>query len=227
MSKSKDPSQGTTTGDVAGSSLAASTDTVPPLEQRTDTELGRLFGRGTKSVAGEALSKLLHRHDSQLRTDALRLCGGNQADADDLFSVFSMHLLEKHDKFNPDLGMWIVWSRAVLRRCASGERRKKNTRERNVQADDYVIELAVSSQPPPWFETLQDEIGKAVNACLKELEDELQLVVFLRLNYTLEQTTRMLNLGTGPGPARSRSDKAIKQLKSCLKGKGFGPEDVA
>ena len=194
------------------------------MNESDEIRLGTMFSVGSESEVQFALARFLERDESQLQKYAVVLSGGNHADADDLMSILKVQLLEKHHRFNPNLGGWKNWARAVLRGCASGERRKN----KHIRQLDGSVGLQIPSSDHAVSPAELNEITKSIRQCIEKLTDKQKAVFFYRTLRCLSwpKITELLQLGQSTSPAIDRFREAQKQLRRCMSSKGYGPEDL-
>lgn len=195
------------------------------MNENEEMELGTMFSSGTEQEIRLALERFLERDESRLAAYALVLTGGNQSDADDLMGILKLQLLVKHLRFNPQLGAWHPWARAVLRGCASGERRKK----KRIRQLSELEGTQISSSDPSISPSEISEFEKAMRQCVGTLTESQKAVFFYRTlqRFSWPTITALLQLGQSTSPAIDRFREAQKQLRRCLSSKGYGPEDLS
>ncbi|MFO0867790.1 MAG: sigma-70 family RNA polymerase sigma factor [Pirellulales bacterium] len=193
-------------------------------------ELASCYHAAPDDEAKVAWAELLRVHDRVLRADALRLCGGHHADADDLLQDFTMHLFAVRKRFLPEKGVWLHWARKVLSRCASGFRRKTTTRSHHVTFDEQALDVANSPDQPEWLRLWADEVRQAASDCLDKLDQQagsngfkMKATFLLRVfkGTQVQAICDLLDLGSTATVTRY-VENVTRRLRDCMQGKGFG-----
>ena len=198
------------------------------MNSRTDTELPILYTSENDAEARAALDELVRRHDSRLRAAAFRQCGGNQADADDLFGIASLQLWRVRGKYQPSPAPWISWAVRVVAGGASTKRRRKNGKLAiKIQVNSEVAEWSVGNEKSPERQAFNSKLRKDVASCTRSLNEEQQAVFFLRfvLGLTFKRVTELLRLDEAERSASSIFHDAMKIIGRCLRSNGYRPED--
>lgn len=201
------------------------------MNSLSDNELQILYVGSNEAAARESLEEMRRRNEVKLRDKALRLCSFHQSDADDLYQEAALHFWTRREKYTPGPAPWIAWAVRVMCGCASDQRKKRQGKlASRTQPIGQAADLIAGNELPPDLAAFNHEFGSAVRDCIGLLESEepeLHKVFFMHFDggETFQRVTEILKLGHGPTPAKSRYDKAIKRLGSCLRTKGFGSED--
>lgn len=199
------------------------------MKSLSEIELQKLYAGVDETEARGALEEMLGRNAAKLRGKALRLCGFDRTDADDLYQAASLLLWSKRNKYIPSAAPWIAWAIRVLCGCASDRRKKRNGKfASRVQSIGDSAEAIAGNEESPEQTAFGEEFGEAVADCIRSLNSELREVFLLHFDgeETFERVTETLKLGQGATPAKHRYDTAVKDLGSCLRRKGYRMEDL-
>jgi RNA polymerase sigma-70 factor (ECF subfamily) len=167
-----------------------------------------------------AFEEVLAEHLDALYRTALRLCGGYEADAEDLLQDAALRAFDGYGRLREPSAVrpWLftIVARTHLNRVRSARRRPEAA---STDLDDSAFEAALaewSPMPSPAELVETRQLGEQLTRALDELDPEQRAVVLLvdGEGFTQREVAGMLE--TPEGTVSSRLFRARRQLRTAL-----------
>ncbi len=177
----------------------------------------------------QAFEELLSEHLDALFRTALRLCGGHEADAEDLLQDAAIRAFEHYDQLR-DLNAGRSWLFTILVRTHMNRVRARGRRHETSGADldDDAFEAALAAWKP--LRTPEEDLdlsilGDRLVAALQDLPPELRSVVWLIDVEGFAQREVAAMHQVPEGTVASRLFRARRQLRVALEPSWRGARD--
>ena len=173
-----------------------------------------------RSQSARAFEEVFAEHLDALFRTALRLCRGNEADAEDLLQDSALRaytsFVQLKDSSAARAWLFTILSRTHLNRVRSARRRTEAT---STDLDETAFESALATWAPlrtPAEQVEQWELGEQLARALDELPDELRAAVWLVdvEGFTQREAADMCDVPEGT--IASRLFRARRQLRTAL-----------
>ena len=167
-----------------------------------------------------AFEEILTQHLDALFRTALRLCRGNQADAEDLLQDAMLRAFTSFGQLRDPSGtrgwLFTILSRTHLNRIRSAQRRTEAT---STDLDQGAFEAALAEWvplPSPAEEVERWELGEQLTRALDDLAEECRAAVWLVdvEGFTQREAARMQDVPEGT--IASRVFRGRRQLRAAL-----------
>ena len=114
------------------------------------------------------------------------------------------------------------WRRAAYHGLVDELRRRRRRREQTLDDEQIEMPLGPDSASSPERGASNAELAEAIAICLRGLSEGRRIPVFLYLQGHTQPEAASL-LGWAPKRAASAIFRGLRDLRSCLSGRGFKP----
>jgi len=173
-----------------------------------------------RTQSARAFEEVFAEHLDALFRTALRLCRGNEADAEDLLQDSALRAYTSFEQLRDSSAarawLFTILARTHLNRVRSARRRTEAT---STDLDETAFESALATWAPlrtPAEQVEQWELGEQLARALDELPDELRAAVWLVdvEGFTQREAADMCDVPEGT--IASRLFRARRQLRTAL-----------
>lgn len=149
---------------------------------------------------------------------ALRCCGGDHAEAEDVLQTTYLKILDGRARYRGRSSLK-TWLFSVIRKTAAGGFRQRALRERLLGESQVQLPVPAAPAPPDRF-VAGAEQKERLERALAGLARRQRQVVELILSHELSLREAASVLGISIGSARTHYDRAKRRLASALGGGG-------
>lgn len=186
---------------------------------RDDTTLLRLY---VQDGSEEAFAELVHRHLRFVYHSALRQCGSNRAQAEDITQEVFCDLARKARFLtgHPSLLSWLLKSTRFSATVARRTQDRRRARETEAATMDHALR---ENSPATNWEQLQPVLDEALCA----LSERDRQALLLRFFDDLPFAELGVRLGVSEDAARMRIERALERLRLVLGKRGISSSAAA